>query len=225
MMIQTHLDHEGYDSPLATRRAEALVTPATFVAPSLSLSSRCVPHIEVNDLSGPPPRSTFVTPTTGGSSSLSDEHTRYGYTENERASREGNDMDDGRNIQTQPILLVEDTLTNQRLGLLQLKRLGYQAEAVSSGREAVTAVAQGRYTLVLMDCMMPEMDGFEATTAIRQQELETGTHIPIIALTASAMRGDRQKCFDAGMDDSLSKPVRMEDLCAMLERWSTTTAT
>ena len=72
---------------------------------------------------------------------------------------------------------------------------------------------------------MPEMDGFEATTAIRQQELETGTHIPIIALTASAMRGDRQRCFDAGMDDYLSKPVRMEDLRAMLERWSTTTAT
>ncbi len=128
-------------------------------------------------------------------------------------------MEDGRNIQTQRILLVEDNVLNQRLGLLQLKRLGYQAEAVSSGREAVTAVASGRYALVLMDCMMSEMNGYEATAAIRQQELETGTHIPIIALTASAMASDRQRCFAVGMDDYLSKPVNMQELRRMLERW------
>ena len=119
------------------------------------------------------------------------------------------------------ILLVEDNLMNQRLGLLQLKKLGYQAEAVSNGHEAVTTVALGRYALVLMDCQMPEMDGFEATVQIRQQELGTSTHIPIIALTANAMPSDRQACLAAGMDDYLSKPVRMEELRAMLERWIT----
>ena len=123
------------------------------------------------------------------------------------------------------ILLVEDNSINQRLGLLQLKKLGYQAEAVSSGHEAITAIAQGHYALVLMDCQMPEMDGYEATGHIRQMESTTGNHIPIIALTANAMPSDRQACLAAGMDDYLSKPVRMEELRAMLERWSTTPAT
>ncbi len=119
------------------------------------------------------------------------------------------------------ILLVEDNPISQKLGLVQLKGLGYQVETVSSGYEAVRSVSQGHYALVLMDCQMPGMDGYEATAAIRQQEIETGVHIPIIALTANTMPGDREKCITAGMDDYLAKPVSPEDLHTMLQQWLT----
>lgn len=117
------------------------------------------------------------------------------------------------------ILVVEDNPVNRKVVTLQLESLGYEVEAVSTGSEAVKAVADSKYDLVLMDCQMPEMDGFQATQRIRKAEAITGTHIPIVALTANAMQGDRERCIGAGMDDYVSKPVSPSDLLTVLERW------
>jgi len=117
------------------------------------------------------------------------------------------------------VLLVEDNPVLQILALRQLKRLGWPADAVSTGCEAVQAVGSKQYALVLMDCQMPEMDGLEATAAIRRQESATSRHLPIIAMTASAMDSDRQECLAAGMDDYLSKPVSEERLRDVMDRW------
>lgn len=118
-----------------------------------------------------------------------------------------------------PILLAEDNPVMQELGVRQLTKMGVTAHAVSTGREVVDAIKSGDYALILMDCQMPEMDGFEATRTIRQLEKSTGKHIPIIAMTASAMRGDRENCIAAGMDDYMSKPVGKQQLISVLERW------
>jgi CheY-like chemotaxis protein/HPt (histidine-containing phosphotransfer) domain-containing protein len=120
---------------------------------------------------------------------------------------------------TKPILLAEDNPVMQELGVRQLKKMGITAHPVSSGLEVVQAVKAGDYALILMDCQMPDMDGFEATRAIREWEKTSGRHIPIIAMTASAMRGDRENCIAAGMDDYMSKPVGKQQLIAVLERW------
>ncbi|HEY9730472.1 MAG TPA: response regulator [Drouetiella sp.] len=120
---------------------------------------------------------------------------------------------------TKPILLAEDNPVMQELGVRQLKKMGIEAHPVSSGVEVVKAIKAGDYALILMDCQMPDMDGFEATRAIRELEKSTGKHIPIIAMTASAMRGDRENCIASGMDDYMSKPVGKQQLIAVLERW------
>jgi CheY-like chemotaxis protein len=116
------------------------------------------------------------------------------------------------------ILLAEDNLTNQKVALRILEKIGYPAEAVANGKEVLAALERNSYDLILMDVQMPEMDGFESTAAIRRKEKETGHHIPIIAMTAHAMKGDRERCFKAGMDDYISKPVQPKELIAVIER-------
>jgi CheY-like chemotaxis protein/HPt (histidine-containing phosphotransfer) domain-containing protein len=114
------------------------------------------------------------------------------------------------------ILLAEDNSTNQLVLLAQLQKLGYHARAVANGVEAVEAVRREEYDLVLMDCQMPSMDGFEATRQIRQS---SRPRVPIVAVTAHAMVGDRERCLGAGMDDYLSKPVALEPLADVLAKW------
>jgi PAS domain S-box-containing protein len=118
------------------------------------------------------------------------------------------------------ILLAEDQPINQLLAVRMLQKRGHTVVVANNGREAVAALARESFDLVLMDIQMPEMDGFEATRAIRLGEQNTGRHIPIIALTAHAMREDRQRCLAAGCDDYLSKPISSSLLNEALERWS-----
>jgi CheY-like chemotaxis protein len=117
------------------------------------------------------------------------------------------------------ILIAEDNPTNQSLALKQIRSLGYRARLVGNGMEAVDEIIShpGQYALILMDCQMPIMDGYEATRLIRTEEVKNGRHIPIVALTASAMMGVREKCIAAGMDEYLSKPVSMEALQTAIE--------
>ncbi len=118
------------------------------------------------------------------------------------------------------ILVVEDNLVNQQVVLHMLNHLGHQAQTAGNGLEALQALENNRYDLVLMDCQMPEMDGYDATRAIRASDSRVlNRHIPIIALTANAMQGDREKALAAGMDDFLSKPVNSEALANTLLRW------
>lgn len=117
------------------------------------------------------------------------------------------------------VLLVDDNSVNQKLGALHLQRLGYIADIASDGREALDKLAIGTYALVLMDISMPVMDGYEATRAIREMEYGTDRHIPIIAVTANMLLGDRERCLAAGMDDYLAKPVRMAMLRSVMEYW------
>lgn len=118
------------------------------------------------------------------------------------------------------VLVAEDNAVNQQVALGVLRRMGAHADAVASGSEAIDALRQAPYDIVLMDVQMPEMDGLEATQRIRHEEAETSKpHIPIIAMTAHALQSDRDRCLAAGMDDYVAKPVNPQELYTVLERW------
>jgi len=117
------------------------------------------------------------------------------------------------------ILVVEDNEVNQAVAVQMLKRRGYEPDVVTNGRDALDALERRRYAAVLMDCQMPTMDGYEATTELRRREHD-GEHTPVIAMTAYAMRGDQDKCLDSGMDDYLAKPFGPHELDRILRRWA-----
>jgi CheY-like chemotaxis protein len=116
------------------------------------------------------------------------------------------------------ILVAEDNIVNQRVAAALLTKRGHSVTVVNNGREAIDALARGEFDLVLMDVQMPEMDGFEATAAIRAMERDTGRHVRIVAMTAHAMSGDRDRCLAAGMDDYLSKPIDKRSLYQVVEK-------
>jgi two-component system sensor histidine kinase/response regulator len=122
------------------------------------------------------------------------------------------------------VLVVKDNPVNRKVAVATLEQMGFRADVASDGAAAVAATAvdeAGRspYSVVLMDCHMPVMDGYEATAEIRRRE-GAGRHVPIVAMTASAMERDRERCLAAGMDDYVSKPLRASDLAAVLSRWA-----
>lgn len=143
------------------------------------------------------------------------------------------------NAQHPRILVVEDNIVNQKLVVRMVEKLGYKPDVVENGKEALTALAKGTYAVILMDCQMPVMDGFEATRCIREREVSVASrdspdgsanrsetalqsipHIPIIAVTANAMQGDRERCLATGMDDYLAKPIKLDELRSALARWA-----
>jgi two-component system sensor histidine kinase/response regulator len=128
--------------------------------------------------------------------------------------------EDLRAVRSLRVLLAEDHPVNQRVAMGYLKKAGHQVDVVGDGAKAVDAVQQQRYDIVLMDVQMPEMDGLEATELIRGLERERGDRVPIIALTAHAMKGDADRCREAGMDDHLAKPINGNSLSAMLDKWT-----
>jgi two-component system sensor histidine kinase/response regulator len=118
------------------------------------------------------------------------------------------------------ILLAEDNAVNQVLAVRLLEKRGHRVTVAGTGKEALAALEKESFDLVLMDVQMPEMDGFEATAAIREKEKTSGTHLPVIAMTAHAMAGDRERCLGAGMDGYIAKPIRLEELEELLKRFT-----
>jgi CheY-like chemotaxis protein len=113
--------------------------------------------------------------------------------------------------------LAEDNIVNQRLAVRLLEKMGHSVVVADNGKNAIEEFRKGNFDIILMDVQMPEMDGLSATREIRQFELDDGGHIPIIAMTAHAMKGDKQACFDAGMDSYLAKPFKAEGLLKVIE--------
>ncbi len=118
------------------------------------------------------------------------------------------------------VLLAEDNAVNQRLAERLLEKQGHHVRVTANGREALAALDRENFDVVLMDVQMPKMDGFDATAAIRAREQDTGRHMPIIAMTAHTMQGDKERCLAAGMDSYISKPIKSRDLIDVLERVS-----
>jgi CheY-like chemotaxis protein len=125
-----------------------------------------------------------------------------------------------KEVQVSPlrVLLAEDNVASQKVALQMLKRLGYRADVAANGIEALQALERQSYDVVLMDLRMPEMDGLEATRIIRQRWLDSGPKV--IAITAYALEGDREKCLEAGMDGYIAKPVKMDELAEMLKKYA-----
>ena len=117
------------------------------------------------------------------------------------------------------ILVVDDNAGNQYVAKAVLKRFGYDSHVVANGEEALQAYSRNAYDLILMDCRMPLMDGYEATTAIRELESDSGKRTPIVGVTAFALDGDREKCLAAGMDDYVTKPLSLEIFREVLSHW------
>jgi CheY-like chemotaxis protein len=129
------------------------------------------------------------------------------------------------NLQGEPVLranvlVAEDNPVNQKLAVRMLEKFDMNVDIAGTGREVLVKLEKGAYDLVFMDCQMPEMDGYEATACIRRAEQDSGRHLPIIAMTANAMQGDREKCLAAGMDDYIAKPIRREAISEMLQKWA-----
>jgi two-component system, sensor histidine kinase and response regulator len=118
------------------------------------------------------------------------------------------------------LLMAEDNAVNQRLAIHLLEKAGHQVHLAQNGKEAVTKFRERRFDLVFMDVQMPEMDGFDATGAIRQLEQTTGSHVPIIALTAHAMKGDLERCLRAGMDGYITKPIKREEILRVIGQYA-----
>jgi len=117
------------------------------------------------------------------------------------------------------VLLADDNAVNRKVASRLLEKQGHSVEIACNGSEALAAVARETFDLILMDVQMPVMNGYDATRVIRAAERADGRHIPIVALTAHAMKGDREICLQAGMDDYLGKPIHLRELTAVLERW------
>lgn len=117
------------------------------------------------------------------------------------------------------ILVVDDNASNQYVARVLLQRFGYESEVADNGEEAIQAVSTRDYDLILMDCRMPVVDGYEATEAIRRLQSDRGRRVPIIGVTACAMEGDRERCFAAGMDDYYTKPLTIAGFEQLLNRW------
>ena len=119
------------------------------------------------------------------------------------------------------VLLVEDNPINQMVAQKMLEKLGLKADVANNGAEAVKVLSETAYDLVLMDCQMPEMDGFDATREIRKQAVKAlnDKPLPVIAMTANVMSGDRERCLEVGMDDYIGKPVQVDKLEEVLRKW------
>jgi CheY-like chemotaxis protein len=117
------------------------------------------------------------------------------------------------------VLIVEDNAVNQRVAVALLARAGYATEVAFNGSEALAALARIPFDIVLMDCQMPVMDGLETVRQLRAREARTGEHVPVIAMTANAMEGDRERCLEAGMDDYVAKPILGKELYAKVAHW------
>ena len=126
---------------------------------------------------------------------------------------------ENRDKQSTVILIVEDNLANQSLLQQQINLLGYTAKIAANGMEAKQRLLEDDYALVLTDCNMPVMDGYQLAESIRRDEVGSAKRLPVIAITANALDGDDEKCFSAGMDDYLSKPVDIGNLKNILKKW------
>ena len=133
----------------------------------------------------------------------------------EKPSSPGSEQEEARGLR---VLLVEDNRVNQKLALRLLGKMGHHATLATNGREALDLVQKNMFDLILMDIQMPEMDGYTATKAIRERQRQSGVRVPIIAMTANTMSGDREKCLAGGMDDYLSKPILMDELRRTIDR-------
>lgn len=135
------------------------------------------------------------------------------------AAELANDGDNEAPLRHELILVAEDHPINQQVALLLLRDLGFEAHIAENGRAAVDILSRSPYSLVFMDVQMPEVNGFDATRAIRKEEIQSGRHIPIIAMTAHAMEGSKETCLAAGMDDFINKPIDPQALRAIIEKW------